>query len=226
MAPKKDANFGAQGKLGGMGGKYGRKAENLTNKELKAAGGAKAAATRKVDISQTKRDTTRGITLGPKGKPLTGKVTLLNGNTAVYKDGKRVVKTASSSSSGKGSDSKGTEKSAAQIAAEKKAKALRAQGYGNTSKTPLHLKGGTGSGSSKTLKSSSGAAGTPLSDYTTSMGGIKQTTSTAGLPSNKDGKKPKTFTNKANPTKGTKRSRMGVVEEWNGYRWVTFKKGK
>lgn len=93
MAPK-DKNFPMAGKMGGMGGKYGRKAENLTAKELKKAGGAKAAAARKVDISQTRRDTTRGLTLGPKGKPLTGKVTLANGNVAVYKAGKRVVAAA------------------------------------------------------------------------------------------------------------------------------------
>jgi hypothetical protein len=90
MAPK-DKNFPMAGKLGGMGGKYGRKAENLTAKELKKAGGAKASAARTVSISDTRRDTTRGITLGPKGKPLTGKVVLANGNTAVYKAGKRVV---------------------------------------------------------------------------------------------------------------------------------------
>jgi len=108
MAPK-DKNFGVQGRLGGMGGKYGRKAENLTAKELKAAGGAKAAAARKVDISQTRRDTTRGITLGPAGKPLTGKVVLSNGNVAVYKAGKRVIKAAApskaKSSNGAGGDS-------------------------------------------------------------------------------------------------------------------------
>jgi hypothetical protein len=93
MAPK-DKNFPMAGKMGGMGGKYGRKAENLTAKELKKAGGAKAAAARKVDISQTRRDTTRGITLGPAGKPLTGRVVLSNGNVAVYKAGKRVVAAA------------------------------------------------------------------------------------------------------------------------------------
>lgn len=107
MASKRDSNFPMQGKLGYMGGKYGRKAENLTKKELKAAGGSKAAATRKVDITKTTRDTTRGLTLGPKGKPLTGSVTLSNGNTAVYKAGKRVMKAAAParSSSGGGSGS-------------------------------------------------------------------------------------------------------------------------
>jgi len=91
MAPK-DKNFPMAGKLGGMGGKYGRKAENLTAKELKKAGGSKAAAGPKVSIQDTRRDYSRGITLGPKGKPLTGSVTLGNGNTAVYRAGKRVMK--------------------------------------------------------------------------------------------------------------------------------------
>lgn len=86
----KNRNFGVAGKTGGMGGKYGRKSENLSTKQLKAAGGLKAAGKRTVSISQTKRDETRGITLGPGGKPLTGTVKLLNGKTAVYKGGKRV----------------------------------------------------------------------------------------------------------------------------------------
>lgn len=95
--PKKDPNFPMQGRLGGMGGKYGRKAVNLTAQELKAAGAKKAAAKRTVNISQTSRSTTgatRGKTLGPGGKPLTGSVKLLNGKTAVYKGGKRVMKAA------------------------------------------------------------------------------------------------------------------------------------
>lgn len=88
----KNRNFGAAGKTGGMGGKYGRKSENLTTKQLKASGALAASKKRTVDISQTKRDDTRGITLGPGGKPLTGTVKLLNGKTAVYKGGKRVQK--------------------------------------------------------------------------------------------------------------------------------------
>jgi len=107
MAPK-DKNFPMAGKMGGMGGKYGRKAENLTAKELKKAGGAKASAARKVDISQTRRDTTRGITLGPKGQPLTGKVVLANGNVAVYKAGKRVVAAAAAKKSSGGDQGKAT----------------------------------------------------------------------------------------------------------------------
>lgn len=86
-----DKNFGRAGKYGGMGGKYGRKAEDLSQRQLKAAGAAKAAAKRTVSISDTKRDFAKGVTLGPKGKPLTGTVTLENGARAVYKDGKRVT---------------------------------------------------------------------------------------------------------------------------------------
>lgn len=90
----RDKNFGVAGRLGGIGGTYGRKAENLTKKELKKAGGAKAAAGPNVDITKTTRDYSRGITLGPKGKPLTGRVKLQNGNMAVYKAGKRVIAAA------------------------------------------------------------------------------------------------------------------------------------
>jgi hypothetical protein len=86
----KKREFGAQGKTGGMGGKYGRKAENLTAKQLKASGGLAASKKRTVDIGQTKRE--GGFTLGPGGKPLTGTVKLANGTTAVYKGGKRVQK--------------------------------------------------------------------------------------------------------------------------------------
>ena len=92
---KKDPNFPMQGKGGGMGGKYARKAENLSAKELKAAGAAKAAKKRTVSISDTKRVTegaNKGKTVGPGGKPLTGSVRLENGSMAVYKDGKRVTK--------------------------------------------------------------------------------------------------------------------------------------
>jgi len=90
----KDPNFPMQGKLGGMGGQYGRKAENLTKKQLKRAGGAKAAVKQLVDIGKTRRETegvNKGKTLGPMGKPLTGPVKLANGKIAVYKNGKRVV---------------------------------------------------------------------------------------------------------------------------------------
>jgi hypothetical protein len=103
-----------------MGGQYGRKAENLTKKELKKAGGAKAAAGPKVSISQTSRDTNRGITLGPKGKPLTGRVKLENGNMAVYKAGKRVIK-AAASTGGSNASGNTTGRTDAQRAAAKAA---------------------------------------------------------------------------------------------------------
>lgn len=85
---KGDANFGAAGKKGYMGGMYSRKAMNLTKKELGKSGVA-AARKRTVDISQTSR--ADGKTLGPGGKPLTGRVKMGNGNIAVYKAGKRVI---------------------------------------------------------------------------------------------------------------------------------------
>jgi hypothetical protein len=44
-----------------------------------------------IDITQTSRVEGSGVTLGPKGKPLTGSVKLANGKIAVYKAGKRVV---------------------------------------------------------------------------------------------------------------------------------------
>lgn len=84
----KKRELGTQGKLGGMGGKYGRKAENLNRQQLKRAGGLAASKKRTVSISDTRRE--GNVTLGPGGKPLTGAVKLLNGNTAVYKGGKRV----------------------------------------------------------------------------------------------------------------------------------------
>jgi hypothetical protein len=86
----KNRNFGVMGKTGGMGGKYGRKSEDLTNKQLKASGGLAAAKKRTVDISNTRRE--GNVTLGPGGKPLTGTVKLGGGKTAVYKGGKRVQK--------------------------------------------------------------------------------------------------------------------------------------
>jgi hypothetical protein len=87
----RDPNFGAAGKKGYMGGRYSRKAQNLTKAQLGKAG-AKAAAKRTVNISQTRRED--GKTLGPGGKPLTGTVRMGNGNVAVYKNGKRVISQA------------------------------------------------------------------------------------------------------------------------------------
>jgi hypothetical protein len=86
----KNRNFGVAGKTGGMGGKYGRKSENLTKKQLKASGGLAASKKRTVSVSDTRRE--GGFTLGPGGKPLTGTVKLADGKTAVYKGGKRVQK--------------------------------------------------------------------------------------------------------------------------------------
>lgn len=74
-------------------GEYKRKAANLSQRQLKAAGAAKAAKARTVSISSTKRITSgpnKGKTVGPGGKPLTGTV-MINGQRAVYKDGKRVM---------------------------------------------------------------------------------------------------------------------------------------
>jgi hypothetical protein len=96
----KNRNFGAAGKTGGMGGKYGRKSENLSKKELKASGGLAASRKRTVDISQTRRE--GQFTLGPGGKRLTGTVNLGGGKTAVYKGGKRVQATPASKGGGGG----------------------------------------------------------------------------------------------------------------------------
>lgn len=87
---KKDPNFPMQGRGGAMGGKYTSKSTNLSKSVLKRAGAAKAAAKRTVSISDTERAYGTGKTLGPAGKPLTGTVTLLDGKTAVYKNGRRV----------------------------------------------------------------------------------------------------------------------------------------
>lgn len=163
MAPK-DKNFPMAGKQGGMGGKYGRKAENLTAKELKKAGGAKAAAARKVDISQTRRDTTRGITLGPAGKPLTGKVVLANGNVAVYKAGKRVVAAAAKKSTSspaktpvKTPDKPAASKSAGYTPGKKQGAGSRTAELRNKAKADIAKKsyaggGGMGSGPSSNAK--------------------------------------------------------------------------
>ena len=93
------------GKMGFKKGAYGSakgvraKAANLSDAQLKRAGGAKAAAKRTVDIGSTSR--VAGKTLGPGGKPLTGSVKLANGQMAVYKAGKRVINV---NRSGGGSD--------------------------------------------------------------------------------------------------------------------------
>lgn len=102
---KKDPNFGAQGKRGNMGGRYSRKAMNLTEKQLGKKGAA-AAKKRTVDISQTSR--ADGVTRGPGGKPLTGTVKMGNGNVAVYKAGKRVINQAPKKAAGKPASSGGS----------------------------------------------------------------------------------------------------------------------
>ena len=156
----RDKNFGVAGRLGGIGGTYGRKAENLTAKELKKAGGAKAAAARKVDISQTRRDTARGITLGPAGKPLTGKVVLANGNVAVYKAGKRVVAAAAKKSTPsvtKTPDKPAPSKSVSYTPGKKQGAGSRTAELRNKAKADIAKKsyaggGGMGSGPSKNSK--------------------------------------------------------------------------
>ena len=85
------------GKMGFKKGAYGSakgvraKAANLSDAQLKRAGALKASKKAAIDITQTRREEGSGVTLGPKGKPLTGSVKLANGKTAVYKAGKRVV---------------------------------------------------------------------------------------------------------------------------------------
>lgn len=88
-------------------GDYKGRTLNLTKKQLGKAG-TKAASARTVDISQTRYEGKK--VLGPKGKPLTGRVDLGGGNIAVYKNGVRVRAAANKPSrsvtgSGKGKDS-------------------------------------------------------------------------------------------------------------------------
>jgi hypothetical protein len=67
------------------------KAANLSDAQLKRAGALKASKKAPIDYTKTSRVLGSGVTRGPGGKLLTGKVTLANGKTAVYKAGKRVV---------------------------------------------------------------------------------------------------------------------------------------
>lgn len=99
-------------------GNYKGKTLNLKKKQLTAAA-RKAAAVRggrKVNISNTKYDSSTKKVLGPKGNPLTGKVDLGGGNIAVYKNGVRVraavAKKATSKKVGTSSGSSGTSSSA------------------------------------------------------------------------------------------------------------------
>jgi hypothetical protein len=86
-------------------GNYKGKTLNLKKKQLTAAA-RKAAAVRggrKVNISNTKYDSSTKKVLGPKGNPLTGKVDLGGGNIAIYKNGVRVrAKTPPTTSKGRG----------------------------------------------------------------------------------------------------------------------------
>jgi hypothetical protein len=85
------------GKMGFKKGAYGSakgvraKAANLSDAQLKRAGALKASKKAAIDYTKTSRVLGSGVTRGPGGKLLTGKVTLANGKTAVYKAGKRVV---------------------------------------------------------------------------------------------------------------------------------------
>lgn len=134
----KNRNAGLMGKTGGMGGKYGRKSENLTAKQLKASGGLAASKKRTVDIGQTSRS--GGFTLGPGGKPLTGTVKLANGKTAVYKGGKRVQATLASQlkparTSGSGTTSKPNPKPKPKIKVTRVPPSVRGEGGGGSLST-------------------------------------------------------------------------------------------
>ena len=86
MKKKPQTEAKAKGLVKGVGD-YKGKTLNLSKKQLGKAGSA-AAAKRTVDISSTRYEGKK--VLGPKGKPLTGRVDLGGGNIAVYKDGVRV----------------------------------------------------------------------------------------------------------------------------------------
>ena len=101
----------AKGKMGFEKGNYGSakgvkaKAVNLSDAQLKRAGALKASKKAAIDYTKTSRVLGSGVTKGPGGKLLTGKVTLANGKTAVYKAGKRVINVKRS---GGGSDTGST----------------------------------------------------------------------------------------------------------------------
>ena len=77
------------GKMGFKKGAYGSakgvraKAANLSDAQLKRAGALKASKKAAIDYTKTSRVLGSGVTRGPGGKLLTGKVTLANGKTAV-----------------------------------------------------------------------------------------------------------------------------------------------
>lgn len=132
----------AKGKMGFEKGNYGSakgvraKAVNLSDAQLKRAGALKASKKAPIDYTKTSRVLGSGVTKGPGGKPLTGKVTLPNGKTAVYKAGKRVINVSPSSG---GSDTSGNptgrtdaQRAAAKAATNKKV-ILAKRGMGGTS---------------------------------------------------------------------------------------------
>ena len=187
MKKKGDANFGVAGRLGGMGGQYGRKATNLSAKELKAAGAAKAASKRTVDISKTKRATSgpmAGKTLGPAGKPLTGTVTMPDGKKAVYKDGKRVVKAAPAKTAPKPTSGGGSTATPAKPTSNSSSTTSSGSKSGNKRTNKLAgaryeaMKGQTRDSSSSTTQKKASGAGTYTKSYERSPGG-KQIVQTA-----------------------------------------------
>jgi hypothetical protein len=151
------------GKMGFKKGAYGSakgvraKAANLSDAQLKRAGALKASKKAAIDYTKTSRVLGSGVTRGPGGKLLTGKVTLANGKTAVYKAGKRVINVKPSSGDGGGGGGNGTwkgrglSKSAVSKAMEMHAKDLRKtkSSYTPTRNTTVTsgVKEGTASGS-------------------------------------------------------------------------------
>lgn len=155
------------GKMGFKKGAYGSakgvraKAANLSDAQLKRAGALKASKKAAIDYTKTSRVLGSGVTRGPGGKLLTGKVTLANGKTAVYKAGKRVVNKPVSSGGGGGGGNgtwkgRGLSKSAVSKAMEMHAKDLRKtkSSYTPTRNTTVTsgVKEGTASGSTASTR--------------------------------------------------------------------------
>lgn len=154
------------GKFGFKKGAYGSakgvraKAANLSDAQLKRAGALKASKKAAIDYTKTSRVLGSGVTRGPGGKLLTGKVTLANGKTAVYKAGKRVVDKPASSGGGGGGNGtwkgRGLSKSAVSKAMEMHAKDLRKtkSSYTPTRNTTVTsgVKEGTASGSTASTR--------------------------------------------------------------------------
>ena len=227
----KNRNFGSMGKTGGMGGKYGRKSENLSKKQLKASGGLAASKKRTVDISQTRRE--GAVTLGPGGKPLTGTVNLGNGKTAVYKGGKRVQATPKSQMKPKG----GSGTSRPRTTTSRVTPSARGEGAGSvrpgitTSRTNLtpsaakilgRARGQASRGSAQAGRQAStiSATGRPMStpSYTTKSNKPTTTTSSGGG----SGKRA-FYTASVNAKSGKREGRWAVQR--NG-KWYDEKTGK